>query len=823
MQTTYYTNDGPVELEAEIGAGGEGDVFAIRDGKGHCAKIRNKPVQGEQLEKLNTMLAFPPRDLCYEQMGHHSVAWPEKLLFQDIRLARCRGFVMPEVDRNRFKDAGNFASYDVRRREQQPQAITWRHLYNAACNLASTVAAIHGRGHCIGDLKRDNVKMDNAGLICLVDCDSFQIRNPETGKTYRCPVGTDEYMAPEILGRNCPDFDRTTETDSFALGVLLFQLLMEGFSPYACAVRGTDRSEENDPRHLIKRGLFPYGLKSGTVGPPVPAPPFEILPAQIRDLFRRCFVEGHKEPGARPSASEWFRALEAHRSDFVRCEQNENHLYLDHLRACPWCEIRRQREEEHFPAPIHGYQLSLEEAKRLPSPEERQRALISHISMALADGVLTTQEKDRISQIGDELRIPPKDVERILDSELKRHRARALSDSDETPRLEISQTNFAFRNLHTGSTAVGEFVVSNTGRGTLSGPIHSNRGWLKPLEDQIDTNRQTIRFVVDATGLPLGLTERGEIEIQSNGGTQTVVVELSVEVPDVAMARFRKELFWLGFCGGGLFGYLLYQLLPRGPSRGETAGLAGLIGILAAIIVGARCAGFGGGFGGFLLGVAVLGTLQNVWPEAFSTLTWAIIYGTLLHTTARVLFVAKQTRNSSAVLAVALGAVLLPAAVVITGTSVAQNAGLHKVGQQTVGQQTVAQPATFTSLNPTVTALRFFESGLGETAKEHRNYTTLFDKSSTRYVNWELDLSEPSPASRVNFYIKAVWNGPDGTIVTRSSTKSYILPGWTNSYHSSGWGCAHPPCQAWKPGLYNVVLSIQGIQVATGSFQIAIQ
>ena len=61
-------------------------------------------------------------------------------------------------------------------------------------------------------------------LITLLDCDSFQVSDPQLGKNYRCPVGKPEYTAPELQGKSFRDQDRTVATDSFALAVMLFQM-----------------------------------------------------------------------------------------------------------------------------------------------------------------------------------------------------------------------------------------------------------------------------------------------------------------------------------------------------------------------------------------------------------------------------------------------------------------------------------------------------------------------------------------------------------------------------------------------------------------------
>jgi hypothetical protein len=54
-------------------------------------------------------------------------------------------------------------------------------------------------------------------------------------------------------------------------------------------------------------------------------------------MFERCFVDGHREPGVRPSAWDWHHALKQSEHQLQNCEANQHHLYSGHLDRCPWC------------------------------------------------------------------------------------------------------------------------------------------------------------------------------------------------------------------------------------------------------------------------------------------------------------------------------------------------------------------------------------------------------------------------------------------------------------------------------------------------------
>jgi len=129
--------------------------------------------------------------------------------------------------------------------------------------------------------------------------------------------------------------------------------------------------------------------------------------------------------------------------------------------------------------------------------------------------------------------------------------------------------------------------------------------------------------------------------------------------------------------------------------------------------------------------------------------------------------------------------------------------------------QTVYVP----SLNAKVTELRFFESDINSVPYEQRTYTTRFEKSKTRYINWELNLEYPAPKGRrVDFDINAVWYQSDGSVLTKQTKKAYVEADWPASYHTMGYGWDKPG--NWEVGSYTVELSIKGKKVASGTFEI---
>ena len=326
------SNGNSVSLAGRLGAGGEAEIFHTVGPSDLVAKIYHQ-TSAERAAKLQVMISAPPADPTAAQ-GHRSICWPTSLLFDHQRIAI--GFLMPRVD-----SAGNlpvFKLYNPQDRQDVAPGFTWQYLMRAAVNVASVISAIHSKGYVVGDVNESNFLVSDSALVSLVDCDSMQVPQPGTGMFFRCPVGKPEFTPPELQGCDFARVDRTPEHDNFGLGVLIFQLLMEGTHPFSGIWKGAGDPPPIEER--IKHGSSPYaGAKSSQ---PMPgAPPFDILPVSLQTMFRRCFREGFQTPGARPTSMEWQAALATAESNLSTCNRNRLHIHSAHLTNCPWCERTR--------------------------------------------------------------------------------------------------------------------------------------------------------------------------------------------------------------------------------------------------------------------------------------------------------------------------------------------------------------------------------------------------------------------------------------------------------------------------------------------------
>jgi DNA-binding helix-hairpin-helix protein with protein kinase domain len=320
--------------EAEqLAAGGEARIFLHPGDPAQVIKVWHKP-SADRARKVQAMLANPPADPMAAQ-GHVAIAWPTGL----VRLAGplVVGFVMPRVQGVRPV----IDYFNPKTRLQHSPLFNWFYLHRTARNLATAMRALHERGYVIGDLNECNILASETALVTMVDTDSFQVWDAVHGVLYRCRVGRPEFTPPELQGKSFAQINREPVHDHFGLGILIFQLLMEGTHPFAGVYRGPGEPPPLPER--IAAGHFPHGGDPRVPYTPMPAAPrFEWLHPVLQNLFCRCFRDGHLQPASRPDPLSWQYGLEEAELNLVSCHDNQQHIYSNHLTACPWCERAAQ-------------------------------------------------------------------------------------------------------------------------------------------------------------------------------------------------------------------------------------------------------------------------------------------------------------------------------------------------------------------------------------------------------------------------------------------------------------------------------------------------
>lgn len=323
-----------LDTKNPVGSGGEGRIYMVLDDPTLVAKIYHDP-SDEDADKLTLMYNSPPANRTVAP-GIVAIAWPVDLLRTTDARQKIVGYLMPRV----MKAAPVHIFYTPKTRREQKPLFNYLYLHRSARNLAAAFTDLHAGGYVVGDVNESNILVSDTAIVTLVDTDSFQVRDPETGFTFRCPVGKAEFTPPELQSQAFRELDRTPEHDRFGLAVLLFQLLMEGTHPFSGVYKGGGDPPPIEAR--IKAGHFVYGRRPVPYKPMPLAPGFEILHPQLQELFIRCFESGHGSPQSRPEARTWMKALRQAEADLVACDRHPQHRYGNHLKSCPWCDRTRQ-------------------------------------------------------------------------------------------------------------------------------------------------------------------------------------------------------------------------------------------------------------------------------------------------------------------------------------------------------------------------------------------------------------------------------------------------------------------------------------------------
>lgn len=262
-------------------------------------------------------------------------AWPTAVLMGN-RQGSVVGFLMPRIDRYR----PIHELYSPAHRKQSFPEANWAFLLSAARNVAAAFSVIHAHGHVIGDVNQGNIMVSDHSLICLIDCDSFQIL--DQGRHHRCEVGVAHFTPPELQTlKSFADINRTPQHDAFGLALICFHLLFLGRHPFAGVYSGR---EDMPIERAITEVRFPYGAGAHAKGmsPPPNSVGLDIVPARIGEMFERAFSEEAARKNIRPSANDWISALDDAKGRLRTCSKESAHIYFSGLTACPWCLVEQK-------------------------------------------------------------------------------------------------------------------------------------------------------------------------------------------------------------------------------------------------------------------------------------------------------------------------------------------------------------------------------------------------------------------------------------------------------------------------------------------------
>ncbi len=333
-----------VEVGNVLSRGGEGIIHDAPALPHLVAKIWRQ-ASDAQARKLGILLRQPP-SLPDDSWQRLELAWPADALYDEQNVMQ--GYLMPRVPLDQYHELVRFCIPAARRTLEQARGAQFsrQELLAIARNVCEAFGHLHRAGYTIGDVNHTNFLVRPDGKVFVIDLDSVQATDADTGEVHRCTVGKEDFTPPRLMGLRFEDVDRTPDDDLFGLAVLVFQILMNGSHPYDPVDQSGGQGQVRQEN--IRRGYSPYvnldviqaravldlqnipdqaireqqrrnilaliGLGAtadfDTVLGPRMSSWLELEPA-FRDLFGRAFGD---EQNGRPSPIEWIQAIDSVRA-----------------------------------------------------------------------------------------------------------------------------------------------------------------------------------------------------------------------------------------------------------------------------------------------------------------------------------------------------------------------------------------------------------------------------------------------------------------------------------------------------------------------------
>lgn len=349
-----------------LGSGGEGAVYEIVGSSDkvlkiyHATHFKTEVERSTMERKLRAMLNMNVAAVVENKLR---LAWPTDIVYENGKMV---GFVMPKVTAplkifDLYREIVPKTSLTKKRDTVHP-GYHWKYSVQYAYNLAWVVNYVHSKGIVIGDLNQNNIVADpNSGAVILIDCDSFDIRDPISKEHFRCTYALPEILAPELqtVG-TLANGNFTRESDNFSLAIHIFRLLMNNADPFGGQITTNASQSAIAANTSIINGECPYvrAVPGKTLHPRML--PLSFLPSSLQTLFRRTFdytaITAKSRINDRARASEWMEALlligqKNPTTPLVTCPKDMSHVYPSHNVSCPWCKVLVAMKQPVRPVP----------------------------------------------------------------------------------------------------------------------------------------------------------------------------------------------------------------------------------------------------------------------------------------------------------------------------------------------------------------------------------------------------------------------------------------------------------------------------------------
>lgn len=314
------------ELEKELGRGGQGAVFAVKNGN-LAVKILfdRSPVRRTYLRQQLTQvrMLFDIEELAIasplEMLNPPHLGYVMELLTDMVPISKLI---------NVPKNINCLTEWYL-----EGGGLRRRLLLLARC--AETLAQLHSKGLVYTDPSPNNIfvstDINNDDIIRFIDADNLQYASSSSSIN----VYTPGFGAPELVTEKS---GANTLTDAHAFAVIAFKTLslvhplmgdmvndgepeletqaLEGKLPWI--------DDPDDIQNTTNQG-FPRDV---------------VLSPNLKTLCQSCFGIGLQEPRKRPGIAQWAEKLYSAANFTIRCLEC-NSTYYANQKNCPWCHHPR--------------------------------------------------------------------------------------------------------------------------------------------------------------------------------------------------------------------------------------------------------------------------------------------------------------------------------------------------------------------------------------------------------------------------------------------------------------------------------------------------
>lgn len=277
-----YTSRGSIKLGSQVAAGGEGIIYTTNTP--YVAKIYKKENNTKRkYEKIKLMLS--------KKIECEGVCYPVAALYNSNK--EFIGYMMPKAKGKELQKSifikplflKNFPNW--KKRDTVELCIT----------ILEKIKYLHDRNIVMGDINPANILIVSPKEVYFVDTDSYQVED------FPCPVGTNNYTAPEIQRKHFSDFLRTMGNENFAVATLLFMIMLPGKPPYS------QQGGEDPINNIIKMDFsYPFGDSSNKKTPDGPwRYIWSHLTYDLKKAFYNTFRKGgdYSTEETRLTVDEW--------------------------------------------------------------------------------------------------------------------------------------------------------------------------------------------------------------------------------------------------------------------------------------------------------------------------------------------------------------------------------------------------------------------------------------------------------------------------------------------------------------------------------------